>query len=101
MNNSNYANYKKPLKIYCIVQVAAAAVAILAMIFLFFLPNFEINMSKVPDGTKTTLPKIENMADDFFNEDIDDLDDLSSVISKYTYVNFSCYDELYSSLNPV
>lgn len=99
MKDTSYQNFKKPIKRQCLVQLAASAVALLALIFLFFLPNFSIDMKDVPSNIKTTLPKIENRDDDILNsfDKADDWEDILNAIKKSTTVEFSLYDEVAAS----
>ena len=55
-----YEKYRASLKKQCIMQIVAEGVALVAIIFLLFLPNFSINLlsDAVMSAHGTTLPKL-------------------------------------------
>lgn len=100
--NTEYQKYKQPIKIWCLVQVAASIAALIAIICLFFIPNFAIDLSE-NEEVRTTLPKIENMSEDILNDldDIEDLEDLEKALENAGKIDFSIFDEVYAVANPV
>lgn len=86
-----YEKYKKPLKVYCIVQLAASAAALVAVIFILFLPNFSISLTQLAenfaDGYDTILPKLKDI-------------DPALLLQKDPHIYFSVFDELYAGIAP-
>lgn len=80
---TQYLQYKQPLKKQCIVQIVASAVALLATVFLLFLPNFSIDTLTVLFA-ETTLPKLHDEAAFMGSQ-----------------INFSIWDEFYAVIAPV
>ena len=80
---TQYLQYKQPLKKQCIVQIVASAVALLATVFLLFLPNFSIDTLTVL-FVETTLPKLHDEAAFMGSQ-----------------INFSIWDEFYAVIAPV
>ena len=81
---TQYLQYKQPLKKQCIMQIVASAVALLATVFLLFLPNFSIDLLKVLLAEETTLPKLH---------------DESAITG--SQLHFSIWDEFYAVIAPV
>ena len=84
---AQFEKYRKPLKKQCIMEIVAAGVALLAIVFLLFVPNFTIALTDgVFEGilAGTTLPK---------------LNDPEILTSKS--ITFSVFDEVYAIIAPV
>lgn len=86
--NIQYEKYRAPLKKHCLIEAIAAGVAIVTLIFLFFLPNFSIDLTDKTFLTMkgTTLPKLY---------------DLGILFSGDTSISFSIFDEFYAIVSPV